>query len=182
VLRRLALVAARLARPPRRRRGHAPGTPGSRAPAGRRHARLLARRGVRARSPPAPHRRDAPPRESMARVRGRGGRRRLDPPPEGHLRPGGDCRIGLLVPRAASAPRRVRGDAAGDRPRGAGSFGPRYERLARAGALLARNSLSLANLTVPAKVRPWPRAARPGSTTPARCSSICRIRYARFAQ
>ena len=76
VLRRLAVAPARLPRPARRRRRHAARAPRSRAARGRRRARLLARRGDRARSPAAPRRRDEAARPRLARVRGDARRRR----------------------------------------------------------------------------------------------------------
>ena len=75
------------ARPAVRRRGHAARPARPRAPAARRHGRLLARRGDRAGPPAAPGRRDAGPRPRVAPVRGRAGRRRVGDPPDGRLRP-----------------------------------------------------------------------------------------------
>ena len=71
---RAALAAAWTARRARRRAGAPAGPARSRRPQGRRHARLLARRGVRAGSAAAPQRRDEGAGSRLAAVRGGAGR------------------------------------------------------------------------------------------------------------
>ena len=116
---RPAVGAARADRPAVRRRRAAPRPARSGDPRPRRHAGLLAGRGVRARPAAAAGRRDAAARPGLAAVRGHARRRRrLEHPPDGRVRSDGRLGSGILVRPLSFSRADLPADDPGDRPAG----------------------------------------------------------------